>query len=426
MRRVISYLISTGPVGDGSWRWKFTTVLALIGPGSVPLALLLFANQSEMLLVTYHMDWGPVLGAMTGAAVIVARFRPVVAALLVMGVLLSTALGSGDFGYEPWPMTVPSIFAYLVVQFALARDCRVWVSIGAWLAYVAAGTWALWAVNARILHIVKVFPFDANPASENLSLVALYGALAFLAGLSVRIWRHGRSRVAEEEQVASAERGRRRMLEERTRIARELHDIVAHHMSVIAVQASTAEYRLQGLDDAARAEFQSISEQARESLTEMRRLLAVLRNEDEAGLREPQPGPEGIGGLVEAVDRSGTPTTLTTVDLPGGLPETVALTVYRVVQEALSNVVRHAAGAATEVEVRGEDGSVVVTVVNAPPPDGGAPPEPDGAGLGLVGMRERVVLEGGTLDAGPTARGGFRVRAVLPATARPTAQEPTS
>ena len=151
----------------------------------------------------------------------------------------------------------------------------------------------------------------------------------------------------------------------------------------------------------------------------------MLRSENEAGLREPQPGPEGIAGLVEAVDRAGTPTTLEMDEAPDELPETVALAVYRVVQEALSNVVRHAAGAATTVEVRFEDGSVVVTVVNAAPERAGAPPEPEGAGLGLVGMRERVVIAGGTLEAGPTDEGGYRVRAVLPAAARSTPQEPT-
>src|SRR5690606_38797300 len=179
----------------------------------------------------------------------------------------------------------------------------------------------------------------------------------------------------------------------------------------------------EGVGEAAREEFRSISEQARQSLSEMRRLLAVLRDEDRSRLRDPMPGPEGLAGLVEAVDRSGTPTRLLAVELPEDLPETVGLTVYRVTQEALSNVVRHAAGAATEVEVREEDGSVVVTVVNAARPDGGGAPESDGSGLGLVGMRERVVIAGGELEAGPTEDGGFRVRAEVPTGDRPDTPE---
>ncbi len=126
---------------------------------------------------------------------------------------------------------------------------------------------------------------------------------------------------------------------------------------------------------------------------------------------------------MESVDRSGTPTTLEVAGLPEDLPETVALTVFRVAQEALSNVVRHAAGAETTVEVRGGGESVVVTVVNAAVRQGVASPESDGTGLGLVGMRERVVLVGGELEAGPTAEGGFRVRAELPLAARSDAEE---
>nr|WP_255672797.1 histidine kinase [Glycomyces amatae] len=251
----------------------------------------------------------------------------------------------------------------------------------------------------------------------------MLGALAFLVGLTVRIWRQGRARVAEEERVAESERQRRRLLEERTRIARELHDVVAHHMSVITVQASTAEYRLAGLGEDAKAEFRSISDQARESLAEMRRLLGVLRREDEAVAREPQPGPEGLRGLAEAVDRAGTPVALEVAQLPGDLPESVALTVFRVVQEALSNVVRHAPGARTAVAVACEGGQVVVTVVNGRPPGGAPDPDPHGSGFGLVGMRERVVLDGGTLETGPTGEGGFRVRAALPVETRPNAEE---
>ncbi|HEU5126925.1 MAG TPA: sensor histidine kinase [Glycomyces sp.] len=432
VRRFLSYLISTGPVGDGSWRFRFTTALALIGPGSVPFALLVFSTQNEVLRSMSGMDWGGVAAVLTGAAVVLGRFRPVVAWSAVMAAFFIIAFDTGEVGTDPWPMTTPGLFAFMVVQFALARDCRVWWAIAGWLGYLASGTWVMWAVQADALAVENRNPFAPYPdpsgdvpipVGENLTLVATFAALVFVTGLSVRIWRQGRARVAEEEQVASAERGRRRILEERARIARELHDIVAHHMSVIAVQASTAEYRIEGVNEGAREEFRSISAQARESLAEMRRLLSVLRREDEAGEREPLPGPEALAGLVESVDRSGTPTTLEVAGLPEDLPETVALTVFRVAQEALSNVVRHAAGAETTVEVRGGGESVVVTVVNAAVRQGVASPESDGTGLGLVGMRERVVLVGGELEAGPTAEGGFRVRAELPLAARSDAEE---
>jgi signal transduction histidine kinase len=427
VRAVISYLIAAAPVGSGTWRWRSPATFALIGPGSVPFALLLFLSAHQLMRTDYHIAWGVLPALATGTAIVLARFRPVEAWLLVMGSLVATMLGADFIGWQPWPLTTPNLFALMVVLFALARDRRPWVGVLAWLSYFLAGAAAIWVSNARLVTIVSdpVANPTPTPATDSLTLGALLGTLAFLIGFTVRIWRQGRLRVAEEEQVAEAERHQRRLLEERTRIARELHDIVAHHMSVITVQSSTAEYRLEDLSEEAKAEFRSISAQARESLAEMRRLLGVLRSEDEAGARAPQPGPEALQGLAEAVNRSGTPVVLRVGELPEDLPETVALTVFRVVQEALSNVVRHAPGAATDAEVVAAEGRVTVTVVNGPAPAGRgtAVGEAHGSGLGLVGMRERVSLDGGTLETGPTDDGGFRVQAVLPVEDRSTTEE---
>ncbi|MBO3735395.1 sensor histidine kinase [Glycomyces niveus] len=422
---MITYLIAAAPIGAVSWRWRFTTTLALVGPGSVPFALMLFLIENHTLGVDYGIAWSVFPAGATGAAVVLARFRPFEAWLLVMASFTMILLFSSIEAWMPWPLTTTNLFAALVVLFALGRDRRPWLGVLCWVGYLLAGMLAIWASNVGSLDpqpAEQVLP-SASLAGDSLTLGALLGALAFLIGLTVRIWRQGRARVAEEERVAETERHQRRLLEERTRIARELHDIVAHHMSVIAVQSSTAEYRLAGLGEEAKAEFRSISGQARESLAEMRRLLGVLRSEDEAGARAPQPGPGALRGLAEAVDRAGTPVALRVGGVPEDLPETVALTVFRVVQEALSNVVRHAPGAATDVEVAAVDGRIEVTVVNGPPPSGGAVPDPHGSGLGLVGMRERVSLDGGTLETGPTAEGGFRVHAVLPIEDRSTIEE---
>lgn len=424
-RAVITYLIAAAPVGTASWRWRFSTTLSLIGPGSVPFAVLLFLIENEVLRSNYGIGWALMPAAATGIAVVLARFRPVESWVLVMASFAAT-LAFADLGkWEPWPLTTTNLFAALVVLFALGRDRRAWIGALSWLSYLLAGMFTIWASNVGFFDpqpATEPIP-AASIASDSLLVGALLGALAFLIGFTVRIWRQGRARVAEEERVAETERHQRRLLEERTRIARELHDIVAHHMSVITVQSSTAEYRLADLTEEAKAEFRSISDQARESLAEMRRLLGVLRSEDEAGAREPQPGPEALRGLAEAVDRAGTPVSLRVGELPDDLPETVALTVFRVVQEALSNVVRHAPGALTDAEVKAANGRITVTVVNGPPPAGGVPPDPHGSGLGLVGMRERVTLDGGTLETGPTADGGFRVHAALPIEDRSTIEE---
>lgn len=425
VRRLLSYLISTGPVGDGSWRWRLTTALAFIGPGSVPFALVLLAGHAETLRAEFGTGWGVIPAALASGAIVLARFRPVTAWTMAMVALVLITLGTRQIVSTAWPVTEPLLFTLIIVQFAVARERRVWVSVCTVLSYMVIGGMAAWAYDSGRLaaRLAIGFVTDDFTASDNVTLMLTYLAVAFLAGLLVRVWRQGRARVAEEEQVAEAERGRRRMLEERTRIARELHDIVAHHMSVIAVQSSTAEYRLTSLSEETKTEFRSIGEQARDSLSEMRRLLGVLRGDEETGPRSPMPGPESLDALVESVDRAGTPTTLTVGGLPDDLPETLALTVYRVVQEALSNVVRHANGASTQVEVGHREGTVEVTVVNAAPTSGAAPPEPQGTGLGLVGMRERVAILGGELEAGPTGEGGFRVRAALPIGNRDTAQE---
>ncbi|WP_100449204.1 sensor histidine kinase [Glycomyces xiaoerkulensis] len=426
-RWFLSYLIGTGAVGDDSWRWRLSTVLAFVGPGSVPLALVLLGPHSEILHTEYSMRWGIVVAVLTSAAIVLARFRPFAAWLLAMASYAMVAVGADTIGSDPWPATVPLMFCLMVVQFAVARERRLGVAVAVWLGTLAAGAWVSWAtVNGFLDPVTAGAAAPVDTVNENLTITGTYGALFLVVGLSVRIWRQGRARVAEEEQVAEAERTRRRLLEERARIARELHDIVAHHMSVITVQAQTAEYRVEGLDEDARGEFRSISEQARESLSEMRRLLAVLRGDDQSGPREPVPGPEELDSLVEAVDRAGTPAALTVDELPEDLPESVSLTMYRVVQEALSNVVRHAAGAATEVEVGRLGSKVVITVVNAAPPEGGRATEPQRVGLGLAGMRERVSLLGGSLETGATDAGGYRVRAELPFDARPTPQERSS
>ena len=228
--------------------------------------------------------------------------------------------------------------------------------------------------------------------------------------------------LATQTERIEVERARRAVLEERTRIARELHDVVAHHMSLIAVRAETAPYRLSDLPPSARAEFSSLSEVAREALTDMRRLLGVLRDDQPASLA-PQPRLADLPALVDAARQAGVSVELSVPPALGHVPSGVGVCAYRIVQESLSNASQHAPGAAVTVSVSHDSGAVLLQVSNGPGEPGcpGRPGGPAGPprderrpGHGLTGMRERVALLGGSLSAGPAPEGGFVVSAVLP------------
>jgi signal transduction histidine kinase len=219
--------------------------------------------------------------------------------------------------------------------------------------------------------------------------------------------------LAAQTERTEAEQSRRAVLEERARIARELHDVVAHHMSLIAVRAETAPYRLADLPESARAEFGSLSEVAREALVEMRRLLGVLRHDQPAALA-PQPQLADLPALIDAAREAGVPVELSASPALGLVPPGVGVCAYRIVQESLSNASQHAPGAAVTVSVGQEAGAVLLRVANGPGGPAGPSGDGQGPGHGLTGMRERVALLGGSLSAGPAPDGGFVVSAVLP------------
>ena len=213
-------------------------------------------------------------------------------------------------------------------------------------------------------------------------------------------------RAAELEQ-ARGELARRAVTEERLRIARELHDVVAHSMSIIAVQSGVGVHVLDSQPEEARKALVAVEATSRQALVEMRRLLGVLRQEAEPrGSLAPAPGLAEVEALAAEVARAGVRVEVRIEGTPSELPA------YRIVQEALTNVVRHAGPATARVAVRHSPGQVAVEVVD----DGrGAVPGDQGhGGHGIAGMRERAALYGGTLEAGPLPGGGFRVAASLP------------
>jgi len=258
---------------------------------------------------------------------------------------------------------------------------------------------------------------DATAMAADLIVASSVAGVAYLVALLVS----GRVRVGEEltreREISAAEQSRRVLVEERTRIARELHDVVAHSMSVIQVQASTAKYRVPGLAQDAAAEFDDIAATARGSLVEMRRLLGVLRTEDQVAELAPQQGLEDLPALADGLRRVGADITLSMHRGDEGVPvpPTVQIAAFRIVQEAMSNAVRHAPGAPIVVDVRVDATAVQLRIHNGPAQS----PGEHGAGHGLRGMLERAALLDGTLDAGPDGVGGWLVTAVLP-TGEPT------
>lgn len=203
------------------------------------------------------------------------------------------------------------------------------------------------------------------------------------------------------------------MLEERSRIARELHDVVAHHMSLIAVQSQSAPRRIPGLPPEGVADFEEINSAARNALTEMRRVITVLRDDREQAERSPQPGVATLPTLISRAKQAGQRVDLRITGEPRPLPDAVDVSVYRIAQEALTNVRRHADVATASVTLAYLPDAVRVRVA-----DRGVGDRSPGAhtGQGLVGMRERVSMLGGTLRAGNREGGGFEVDAVLPTT----------
>ncbi|MER0241578.1 sensor histidine kinase [Streptomyces sp. HSW2009] len=250
-------------------------------------------------------------------------------------------------------------------------------------------------------------------------------ALVMAAAVGVRRVREVRSRLAEQEATLAQERAHRTVLQERARIARELHDVVAHHMSVISIQADAAPYRVADPPPELVAALADIRAGALEGLTELRRLLGVLRSEDRpagSGPEAPQPTLERLDDLLAGVRRAGLDVTATTSGDRRPLPEGVELSAYRIVQEALSNTLRHAPGARTRVELNYTRTALHLRVRNGPGQQPGQPSP--GAGHGVLGMRERAAMLGGELSAAPAPDGGYEVVALLPTPAAPSDPSP--
>jgi signal transduction histidine kinase len=313
-----------------------------------------------------------------------------------LALLLAPLLPAAWWGGWPWgpPQIIATLGAFCLAGLRQPRPALSWM-------------WAL-TLFPWLVWLVADVPNLKGPVSATIMFTAVAIAVDSASG---RLQAQ-RALTVQAEQT-EAERAQRAVLEERARIARELHDVVAHHMSLMAVRAETAPYRLADLPDHVRAEFASLSDTAREALADMRRLLGVLRANQPAALA-PQPRLTDVPALVDAARQAGVTVELSLPATLDQVPSAVGVCAYRIVQESLSNASQHAPGTAITVSVGKDPAAVVLQVTNGPGvpfvPAGGA----RGTGHGLAGMRERVALLGGSLSAGPTPDGRFLVSAVLP------------
>ncbi|NED17495.1 sensor histidine kinase [Streptomyces sp. SID9913] len=376
------------------------------------------------------------------------RSRPLVVDSLIAAALTVVALLLGPEAARQGqqPLDTAAYALVLLTHLPLVFRVRAPVTVcllvhGVWLVYITAGYWPVVCSFGPMLAVYTVA--SLRPARISLPCAVLMGAVWICAGAvnhtdswpsvlgqavvyPAVLWRFGvlalhSARLTRQLRREQAERARREVAEERGRIARELHDVVAHHMSVISVQTGLARFVFDTDPRTVRDALDTIDAVGKEALEELRRMLMVLRTTDDAALAGPMPGLAGLDDMAERIRSAGVPVTLTVEGPRRPLAPGIELCVYRVVQEALTNVLKHAPGAEAEVRLRYEPHQVTVSVT-----DDGEGVIPDRVrtvgGHGLIGMRERAKLYGGQISTGPRDRGGFAVRLTLPTTARATVQ----
>jgi signal transduction histidine kinase len=312
------------------------------------------------------------------------RIYPLAAELLVVSGFLLQAVVSGDAAEGGELLYASGIAVYSVAAYASRR--RAVLGLVSWV-----GAYAVQSFEGTV---------DARDAGQVWS--AAFWGLMVVAVWLLGVWVRSRREAGDLEREAAAA-----VAEERARMARELHDIVSHKLSVVVLQAAGA--RAAG---AGEHTLEKIERSGREALVEMRRLLGVLRDDGDGDGLAPQPGIAQLHQLAAEVRAAGLGVDLHVDGDCHDLPPALQLNAYRIVQEALTNVLKHAGPAQARVRVGRRDGQLVVEVRD----DGSGHAVPDGVGHGLVGMRERVALFGGEFRAGPRPEGGFAVQAMLPLT----------
>ncbi|GAA0397611.1 two-component sensor histidine kinase [Acrocarpospora corrugata] len=378
------------------WLPAYAMVLVL---ASVSAAVV---NMNQ-LAADYGLDasYAVLLGGIQSVALVLALFQPVPAW---------------------WAVTIATVIVAGVAEPRAQDVLFPWTGAGLAL---QAGVLLLLALRVRPRAAVEALAISVlvglacgtfiSRAHHDVGSAAILTA-AVVVGAALRGSLRARTKLVIQEELTAEERARRTLLEERNRIARELHDVLAHHMSMISIQAQVAPHLVADPPEELRENLAGIRENAVEALTELRRVLGVLRSADQSeGARHaPQPTLDRLDELVGNVRDAGQTVTTQITGAPRPLSPGVELSAFRIVQEALSNVIRHAPGTEARVDIRYQPDALTIRVVNTAP-DEAAPPS-RAAGHGLLGMRERTTMLGGELAVGPTPDGGYEVTAILPAT----------
>lgn len=375
-----------------AWR-RWTTPLDLAIAGGIGLWAALEAVLVPSSGVLAQLGFAL---AVSAPLIVRRRFPALVMLLVAVALVGHAALAGADATFNPFP-------SLLVATYTVAERVAAW-----WLAALL-GLVPIAAMLAA--HALGYFGSPGIESAGTVFLVFFVGA-TWAAG---RIVRH-RALTLERTRESSDRLAADAVASERARISRELHDIVAHALSIVALQAGAAEQFLDRDVERARRHLQLTRRTAQEALDEMRHLLDVLREDGAA--YAPQPGLSGLPELVAETEAAGHAVRLELDEAVTGIPDGVALAVYRIVQESLTNARKHAPGAEVSVRVARRDRAVRVEIANGRGPDGGAAggaaAAVRGSGRGLPGMGERVRVYGGTIEAGPTDGGGWRVTAELP------------
>lgn len=383
-------------------------------------------GASHTLLVDALLPWVILVGIVLAARYNYASYGRV---FDLPGVLLTAAATLPITFRRKAPVTVLLLCLTGSVASVAADYWDALNNFGPLLAVYSVAVYRSWRVSASAAAVaaavlaVEAVVMSIGPPWLVIVLATWFSAIAWGLGDVRRMLAERNVQLAELTRQLERDRearARRAVTEERMRIARELHDVLAHHMSVIAVQAGLARYVLESDPPTATGALHAIADTSSQVLDEMRRLLVLLRLDSDPATPVDDSSPafslDRIDALVDRVRALGVPVELVVSGVVRALPESVALCVYRIVQESLTNVVKHAgrASASVVLDYGDADSASFTARVVDDGRDGGVPA--DTAGQGLIGMRERAKLYGGTLTAGPRALGGFEVVLTLPVT----------